>query len=97
MGRPTPADAGRAVPRPRRPSGPRGRADSLLWVVRNGLVNLGRGVEVEDPYLVVLHVGEGEAMVTDGGLVDLGNGLASQPQATPGAGRATPDLRVPRL
>lgn len=77
---PAGAGAGGAAPRSRRPSGPRGRAYSLLWVVRNGLVNLARGVEVEDPYLVVLHVQEAEAMVTDEGLVDLGNGLSLHPR-----------------
>lgn len=74
------AGAGGAAPRSRRPSGQRGRADSLLWVVRNGLVNVARGVEVEDPYLVVLHVHDGEAMVTDEGLVDLGHGLSLHPR-----------------
>ncbi|MBW3650714.1 MAG: HNH endonuclease [Actinobacteria bacterium] len=74
------AAGGGAAPRVRRPSGPRGRADSLVWVVRHGLANMALGVEVEDPYLVVLHVHEGEAVVTDNGIVDLGNGLSMHPR-----------------
>lgn len=73
------ADSG-AGAHPRRPSGPRGRLEGLVWAVRNGLANEARGVVVDDPYLLVLHVQEGRAFVADDGRVDLGNGLALHPR-----------------
>ncbi len=51
-----------------------------MWALRNGLANAARGVVVDDPYLVVLHVKEGQAFVADDGRVDLGNGLAVHPR-----------------
>lgn len=80
------ADAGGAVgavgssDRPRRPAGPAGRLEGLCWVLRNGLVNATRGLVVDDPYLLVVHVREGRAMVSDDGRVDLGNGLSIHPR-----------------
>ena len=64
-----------------KPTASRRRLDALLWVLRRGLVNAERGDLVDESrYLVVLHVREGQAMVTDDGKVDLGNGLAVTPR-----------------
>jgi hypothetical protein len=68
------------VPMPR-PTPARRRLDALLWVLQRGMVNANRTDLVDESrYLVMLHVREGEAMVTDDGKVDLGNGLAVTPR-----------------
>lgn len=67
-------------PRPLRVRGRAGRIEGLMWAVRNGLVNVARGVEVEDPYLVTFDVHEGAAFVTDDGLVDTDSGLQLHPR-----------------
>lgn len=68
------------TPVPRAPIAKR-QLEALLWVTRRGLVNANRDDLVDDGrYLVVLHVREGQAMVTDDGRVDLGNGLAVTPR-----------------
>ncbi len=68
------------VPVPR-PSVSRRRLDALLWVLQRGLINAQRTDLVDESrYLVMLHVREGQAMVTDDGKVDLGNGLAVTPR-----------------
>jgi hypothetical protein len=73
--------AGAGVPMPR-PSAGRRRLDALLWVLRRGMVNANCADLVDESrYLVMLHVREGQAMVTDDGKVDLGNGLAVTPRA----------------
>ena len=62
-------------------SGPAGKLDSLVWVLRRGLVNAERpGADDESPYLVVVHVREAQAMVTDKGEVDLGDGVRLHPR-----------------
>lgn len=64
-----------------RPTASRRRLDALLWVLRRGLINAERTDLVDESrYLVMLHVREGQAMVTDDGKVDLGNGLAVTPR-----------------
>ena len=64
-----------------RPTASRRRLDALLWVLQRGLINANRtDVVDESRYLVMLHVREGQAMVTDDGKVDLGNGLAVTPR-----------------
>jgi hypothetical protein len=64
-----------------RPTASRRRLDALLWVLRRGLINAARTDLVDESrYLVMLHVREGQAMVTDDGKVDLGNGLAVTPR-----------------
>jgi hypothetical protein len=74
-----PAD-GSEVPTPR-PTASRRRLDAQLWVLKRGLVNAERTDLVDESrYLVLLHVREGQAMVTDDGKVDLGNGLAVTPR-----------------
>lgn len=65
-----------AVPMPR-PTASQRRLEALLWVLQRGLINANRTDLVsESRYLVMLHVREGRAMVTEDGKVDLGNGLA---------------------
>src|SRR5206468_7643556 len=61
---------------------PASRVASLLWLLRQGMVNAARPEPVVDDqrYLIVLHVREGEALVTDDGRVDLGNGLVVHPR-----------------
>jgi hypothetical protein len=57
------------------------RLDALKWVVRQGLVNAARPDLVDDQrYLIVIHVKEGEAVITDDGRVDLGNGMVVHPR-----------------
>ncbi|MBW3615467.1 MAG: 13E12 repeat family protein [Actinobacteria bacterium] len=73
-------DAGGAAEQPRRPAGPAGRLEGLCWALRNGLANAARGLVVDDAYLLVVHVREGQAMVGDDGRVDLGNGLSVHPR-----------------
>ncbi len=59
----------------------RRQLDALLFVARRGLINAARDDLVDSSrYLVMLHVREGQAMVTDEGRVDLGNGLAITPR-----------------
>lgn len=59
----------------------RRQLDALLFVTRRGLINAARDDLVDSSrYLVMLHVREGQAMVTDEGRVDLGNGLAITPR-----------------
>ena len=59
----------------------RRRLDAMTWVLRRGLINASRNDLVDESrYLVVLHVREGQAMVTPDGRVDLGNGLAVTPR-----------------
>lgn len=59
----------------------RQQLESMQWVLRRGLVNAARDDLVEESrYLVVLHVREGQAMVTPEGRVDLGNGLTVTPK-----------------
>jgi hypothetical protein len=67
-------------PRPARVRGRLGRYEGLVWAVRNGLVNIARGVEVDDPYLVTFDVHAGAAFFTDDGLVDTGTGLQIHPR-----------------
>lgn len=69
-----------AVPMPR-PTAAQRRLDALLWVVQRGMINAQRTDLVDESrYLVMLHVREGQAMATDDGKVDLGNGLAVTPR-----------------
>ena len=64
-----------------RPTAARRRLDALLWVLKRGLINAQRTDLVDESrYLVMLHVREGQAMATDDGKVDLGNGLAVTPR-----------------
>jgi hypothetical protein len=78
--RSAPADGAPEVPMAR-PTAARRRLDALRWVLERGLLNANRTDLVhESRYLVVLHVREGQAMVTDDGKVDLGNGLAVTPR-----------------
>ena len=64
-----------------RPTAARRRLDALLWVLKRGLINANRTDLIDESrYLVMLHVREGQAMVTDDGKVDLGNGLAVTPR-----------------
>ena len=64
-----------------RPSKARRQLDALTWVLRRGLLNAARDDLVDEArYLVVLHVREGQAMVSSDGRVDLGNGLAVTPR-----------------
>ena len=68
------------IPMPR-PTASQRRLDALLWVLQRGLINAHRTDLVDESrYLVMLHVREGQAMVTDDGKVDLGNGLAVTPR-----------------
>ena len=74
-----PADEG-DVPMPQSTASHR-RLDALLSVLNRGLINAHRTDLVDESrYLVMLHVREGQAMVTDDGKVDLGNGLAVTPR-----------------
>lgn len=58
-----------------------GRLDGLVWVLRRGLVNADRpGLDDDSPYRVIVHVKEAQAMVTDDGHVDLGNGVKVHPR-----------------
>lgn len=64
-----------------RPTPAQRRLDALVWVLKRGLINANRiDLVDESRYLVMLHVREGQAMVTDDGKVDLGNGLAVTPR-----------------
>ena len=74
------AAAGPDGPRPPRVRGRTGRLEGLVWSVRNGLANIARGVEVEDPFLITFDVRAGEAFFTDDGLVDTGSGLRLHPR-----------------
>ena len=57
------------------------RMDALRWVLRRGLVNACRPDLVDDQrYLIVIHVKEGAATMTDDGRVDLGNGMVVHPR-----------------
>lgn len=68
------------VPMPK-PTASQRRLGALLWVLERGLINAHRTDLVDESrYLVMLHVREGQAMVTDDGKVDLGNGLAVTPR-----------------
>jgi len=59
----------------------RQQLEALVWVLRRGMINANRDDLVDESrYLVMLHVREGQAMVTDEGRVDLGNGLAVLPR-----------------
>ncbi|HUP86451.1 MAG TPA: DUF222 domain-containing protein [Acidimicrobiales bacterium] len=66
--------------RVRRVSGPLGKLEGLAWAIENGPANIARGVEIDDPYLIVIPVQEGAAFVGDDGRVDLGNGLTLHPR-----------------
>ena len=58
-----------------------GRLDALVWVLRRGLVNIERpGVVDDSPYTIVVHVREAQAMVSDDGRVDLGDGVLLHPR-----------------
>lgn len=75
------SEAARAAAMPKRPAGAAGRLESLLWIVRRGLANAERPGVVDDVrHLIVIHVEEGQALVTDDGRVDLGNGLVVHPR-----------------
>lgn len=61
--------------------GPSGRLDALLLVLRRGLANLERGVLDESRHLLVTHVRDASAWVTDEGMVDLdGTGKVVHPR-----------------
>ena len=74
------AQAAPDAPRPTRVRGRAARLEGLVWSVRNGLANIARGIDVEDPYLITFDVGEGAAFFTDDGLVDTGSGLRLHPR-----------------
>jgi hypothetical protein len=64
-----------------RPTASRRQLDALLWVLQRGLVNAERTDLVDESrYLVLLHVREGQALLTDHGKVDLGHRLAVTPR-----------------
>ena len=74
------AAASAGEPPPRRTGGRQGRIEGLLWTIRNGLVNTARGIDVDDPYVIVIPVEEGSALLRDDGDIDLGNGLTVHPR-----------------
>lgn len=74
------AAAAAGDPRPPRVRGRGGRLEGLLWAMKNGLANIARGVEIDDPYLITFDVHDGKAFFTDDGLVDTGSGLQLHPR-----------------
>lgn len=61
--------------------GPGGRLDALLLVLRRGLVNAERGVLDESRHLLVTHVRDAAAWVSDDGMIDLdGTGRVVHPR-----------------